>query len=372
MNDIKKGAYTYMKKTLAFVSIFILSLFSLTGCGKTEGKSSSITVIYGVIALLSAIILIGFLVREKKETNWFSLLFFLVFVVNLSYFWLSVSNTLGMALMANRIAYLGSTFLPMTMLFIILDATNTTYPKWLSPALSAFGAIVFLFTASQGIFSFYYKSVELDTSLGYSFLVKEYGPLHLLYSVYLIGYFAVMVGFIILAITKKKTDSPSHAVVLVCSVLANIGVWTLGKTWDIEFEFLSVSYLISELFLIGLHTLISENEKLKALIKEKESVPMPIAVTAPALEGTPASEVDSEKLDAFLKGIEELTNTEKLIFDAYIAHSSTKEIMASLNIKENTLKFHNKNIYGKLGVSSRKQLQEIHSIIASQNNDKTE
>ena len=33
--------------------------------------------------------------------------------------------------------------------------------------------------------------------------------------------------------------------------------------------------------------------------------------------------------------------------------------MASLNIKENTLKFHNKNIYGKLGVTSRKQLIEL-------------
>jgi DNA-binding CsgD family transcriptional regulator len=37
--------------------------------------------------------------------------------------------------------------------------------------------------------------------------------------------------------------------------------------------------------------------------------------------------------------------------------------MAILNIKENTLKFHNKNIYGKLGVSSRKQLLEIHKQI---------
>ena len=37
----------------------------------------------------------------------------------------------------------------------------------------------------------------------------------------------------------------------------------------------------------------------------------------------------------------------------------TKEIMNSLNIKENTLKYHNRNIYGKLGVSSRKQLMEI-------------
>ena len=30
-----------------------------------------------------------------------------------------------------------------------------------------------------------------------------------------------------------------------------------------------------------------------------------------------------------------------------------------MNITENTLKFHNKNIYGKLGVPSRKELLRI-------------
>ena len=58
-----------------------------------------------------------------------------------------------------------------------------------------------------------------------------------------------------------------------------------------------------------------------------------------------------------------LTQTERLIYDAYIERITTKEIMASLNITQNTLKFHNKNIYHKLGVSSRKELQEIYQQI---------
>ena len=41
--------------------------------------------------------------------------------------------------------------------------------------------------------------------------------------------------------------------------------------------------------------------------------------------------------------------------------------MAELNIKENTLKFHNKNLYSKLGVSSRKQLLEIYRTIKATN-----
>ena len=48
-----------------------------------------------------------------------------------------------------------------------------------------------------------------------------------------------------------------------------------------------------------------------------------------------------------------------MIFDLYLDGNGTKDVLAKMNIKENTLKYHNKNIYGKLGVSSRKQLLEI-------------
>ena len=39
--------------------------------------------------------------------------------------------------------------------------------------------------------------------------------------------------------------------------------------------------------------------------------------------------------------------------------------MANLNIKESTLKYHNRNLYGKLGVSTRKELLELHKHIKS-------
>ncbi len=38
--------------------------------------------------------------------------------------------------------------------------------------------------------------------------------------------------------------------------------------------------------------------------------------------------------------------------------------MTALNIKENTLKYHNKNLYSKLGVCSRKQLILLARAIA--------
>lgn len=65
-------------------------------------------------------------------------------------------------------------------------------------------------------------------------------------------------------------------------------------------------------------------------------------------------------MEQFAAGLETLTPTKRMIYRAYLECISTKEIMCRMNITENTLKFHNKNLYGKLGVSSRKQLLEVH------------
>ena len=73
---------------------------------------------------------------------------------------------------------------------------------------------------------------------------------------------------------------------------------------------------------------------------------------------------NAEKIELFQKGISTLTVTEKMIFDLYLEGNGTKDVLAKMNIKENTLKYHNKNIYGKLGVSSRKQLLEIANKIS--------
>ena len=43
----------------------------------------------------------------------------------------------------------------------------------------------------------------------------------------------------------------------------------------------------------------------------------------------------------------------------------SRQIIAQLDIKDSTLRFHNKNIYEKLGVTSLKQLQQFAAILNS-------
>lgn len=319
---------------------------------------SSISIIYITAAICSLILLIIYSICIKKKNTWFWVLFSCVCVVNIGYFALSISKTLGSALMANRVAYLGSVFLPVAMLMIILNASGLKYHKLLWVPLVCLGVAVFFVAASPGYLDIYYKDVELVTKNNVSVLDKEYGSWHVLYLFYLIGYFITMITTAIHATVKKKIASTAQAVMLLSAVFVNICVWLIEQFVKIELEFLSISYIMTELFLIGVYIMIQENEKHIALAKEQFTTQnnMPESSINNA-------EFSEQAIELFRQGITTLTQTEKLIYDLYIEGKSTKEVLDEMNIKENTLKYHNKNIYGKLGVGSRKELKAIAKII---------
>ncbi len=74
-------------------------------------------------------------------------------------------------------------------------------------------------------------------------------------------------------------------------------------------------------------------------------------------------EIDPDEFSMFLTNLQKLTAAEQRIFELYLEGKAPKEIMELLHIKENTLKYHNRNIYGKLGVSSRKQLLQFAELM---------
>ena len=352
-----------MKKSiLGLISSFII-LLSSSGCVNIGEKTASLIGVYIATAVISFVLLLGYFLVIKKRELWFVVLFSCVFIVNVGYLCLAVSDTLQTALMANRVSYLGSVFLPMAMLMIIAKATKLKYNKALPYLLLVVGVLIFLIASSPGILDLYYKEVSLGVVNGVSVLNKVYGPWHLSYYIYLFTYFASMVGIIIYTPVKKKVSSSTQAIIIAFAVLVNIGVWFLEQFVDFGFEMLSISYIISELFLLGLTFIIQDEEKIKTPINENSGIATTIENNVIIEEITENTE-EAEKLELFQKGILSLTVTEKRIFDLYIEGNGTKDVLSKMNIKENTLKYHNKNIYGKLGVSSRKKLLEIANKIS--------
>lgn len=383
----------------------------------------NMAIIYGVITVLSLILFLGYCWVVHKKDVWFVLLYISVFVVNLGYFSLSISKTLGEAMLANRISYLGSVFLPLFMLMIIMDACKMKYSKFMLGLLMFISTATFLLAASGGYLDWYYKEVTITIVNGAATLNKVYGPLHNWYFAYLALYFGMMIGVTIISFLKKKLVSYKHALLLVSLVFGNIAIWFIEQMIHWDFEFLSVSYIVTELYLLLLYDILQDYETVYSIVTKREH---PVQATqkleviklietiqetvSETDEHEPAecavyeeveftqeeqvvyesavhtieeytvnkaekndmenaeeyknrngivSENPSENREALLQT---LTSRELDVLKYILEDKKRKDIAEELNVSENTIKKHTSHIFAKLKVSNRKELFEILDI----------
>lgn len=99
-------------------------------------------------------------------------------------------------------------------------------------------------------------------------------------------------------------------------------------------------------------------EKLKNINEQKEAALNHYNEAQSALENISDEKLLASNSDGFqfyLDNLHLLTKKEKNILQLYPSDMSFKEMAQQLGITENTLKYHNKNIYSKLGLKSRKE-----------------
>ena len=235
-------------------------------------KATNMSYIYIAITIISIILFVSYCIMIHEKEIWFIMLAVAVIIVNIGYTALALSKNIEEALLATRISYLGAVFLPMAMLLIILNICKIKYHKLVPVALLIVSIVVFLVAASPGYLDIYYKSVELDKYNGCTVLNKEYGTWHGVYLIYLMMYFVSMVIIVMNITLNRKMKSIIYVNMLVGAVLINIGVWLCGQLVDMEFEFLSVSYVISEFFILCVYFMIQAESDVVNSLEDKNSL----------------------------------------------------------------------------------------------------
>ncbi len=339
---------------------------------------ASISIIYAAVSLISLILIGCYGAFIKRKDIWLMLLYVSVFVVNLGYFSISISTSLNEALLANRISYLGSVFLPLCMMMSIANVCKLKVRKEIVTVLIVVSVGVFLLAASPGYSDLYYKAVTFEATDGVGRLIKTYGSLHIIYLIYLVSYFVSMIAIIFYSAVRKKISSHKYASMLTAVVFLNIIIWFLEQIIDVEFEFLSVSYIASEIILLFLCSIIQDYVELKenkgaaeSNLSEKadetKSSEDQLSQIEQFSQNDQSSHSDQEDLclSRQLPLILELWSPEdaltsreaevlSLIFDNY----KRREIAQKLCLSENTVKTHTSHIFTKLSVSGKTELFE--------------
>lgn len=317
--------------------------------------NSNLSVVYGILALFSALLFFAYFLFAQRKNKLFLALFGCIAAANSGYFLLAVCKSLTAARFANGLSYFGGAFAVLVMVLIIYEVCRTQKRRWLTWLLIGVSVGVFALAASGDLLGLYYRSVSLGSVNGMTHLVKEYGPLHSLYAVYLLVYVLLMVGIIIYAANKKRLASPKYTLFLLMAVLLNVGVWLVEQMLDEEFEFLSVSYIVTGVLLLLIYGMLSDY----GIIQSSGSL-----VSVQMLTQLNTRQVNPGALPPnmedmfrhFAEKVKTLSSAERRILNYYIAGHEIAELPELVFVSINTVKKHNRSIYQKLGIASRDEL----------------
>ena len=308
------------------------------------------------ICLIAAVgLLIAYLLMVKDKEFWLTMLYISIAVVNLGYLLISLANTVGFALFANDVAYLGSVFLSAFMFLTIVRLCGFEIGKAHVITCVSLGALMFAIVASAPMLPLYYKSVDIEMIDGAAKLVKEYGVLHPFYMVYLLGYFAAMIGTIIHSVRKKKIAKPKLAGFIAAIVCSNIMMWLFEKWLHWGYEFLSVTYVISELLLLIVYWMMQDYVLKRDIptFTPAESEQLGIDVA------TMPMDVKIGKVLLCLKNGETLAPREREVLELILQYKKRREIAEMMYVSESSVKLYTRTLYSKLGVTCREELYAI-------------
>ena len=210
------------------------------------GIYSIVLAVVMVLSLISTFALVLFSRRGAKTLE--ILLSTCAMISNVGYFTLSCSRTLEEAVLANALSYIGGLFLPLLIVYILIDYSGSKVPVWFTSSMIFFNVIVFLATLMADRIPLFYTSLQFipgDPSL----LIKTHGPIYYIRFIILAVEVALVAFFTILTYLGKRNASFRTMMVYAGSLFVAIVIYALRFFVDMKYDLMPFFYLVSSLML---------------------------------------------------------------------------------------------------------------------------
>ena len=208
-----------------------------------------VTWFYFLVFLFALIMTGSFLIKNKK-VDCFYLLFCILVTVNcLGRYMLADAESIEMAIWANKFLYVGGCYAPLLTVLVLSKLCGGKLPKILSGFLFLYSTVIMGLVFTIGHSTIYYKQVELGIGNGYHYLIKTYGPLHILYPIMMALYAVIMLVYLFVALRKRKEISFRLVVTICVTGFSFCFIYILERVFHSNIDFLSIGYLVGILFL---------------------------------------------------------------------------------------------------------------------------
>ncbi len=208
---------------------------------------------YLILFLLAFVNLLVFLVFNSRQHNFFYGLFLMIAVIaNGGYLFIALSNSLGEAVMATRISYVGAAFLPGVALFCVLELCGIDI-HWYGRAIVAiWAAAVYGFAMNIGYSDRFYHSLQLIREDGASRLGYQTGPLFAIMVVQIYTMLSLILIVCIYSFREKQSVSYKNMIyLLLVSLVAALG-YSVGKVLFTTINIVPLAFMIDGWILLAL------------------------------------------------------------------------------------------------------------------------
>lgn len=211
------------------------------------GVGKMLHLLYTGIFILSLVYLFILIVNFHEHiSSYYILLFCSLLLTNFGAMQLMSAQTLESAVFANQTTYLGSAFSSFFMFMCIADLCKVKI-KWIYQALlMAYGCVLFALISTLDMHNLYYKDMRIVESHGVTLLVKDYGPLHTLYPVFLVITTALSFALIFKAFKRKRDVSYRTSGLLLALMTITVSTYIIEKSLHLPIEIVPISYVIGQ------------------------------------------------------------------------------------------------------------------------------
>ncbi len=200
--------------------------------------------VFYFLVFIASVMLAGVnILRNRKANSLYVLMSLLIMIHCFGIFMLSVSNTLEVAILSQKILYFGAAFDLPVILLVLVKLCGYELPKPILLILLAMSLVCFGGALSIGYSDIYYKTVELAFTDGYYHLVKVYGPLHMMYPAVLIANGALLILYLITATVKKKAVSKKVTFTLSVLGLGTLFAYLFGRILHSSVNYYAIGLL---------------------------------------------------------------------------------------------------------------------------------
>lgn len=209
-----------------------------------------VTGFYFIVFVLSLILALKCLMQNKNMDTLF-IMFFIAIIINCAgRYLLAISEGLEMAIWANKFLYVGGVYAPLLSVLVLARLCDIKIPRLLSGLMALYSTIVFGLVMTIGKCGIYYKNVDLAKENGYSYLIKTYGPLHVLYPVMMVTYALLMIVFMCVAFRKRHYISFRIVTTVSLTCFSVICIYIIERAVGMKVSILAIGYLIGLFLLI--------------------------------------------------------------------------------------------------------------------------